>query len=86
VGVRGTHLNMFGEERECPGMCFFQVLTLGFTFDIQTTDPSLTSTPGCSNTAGITPTERQQSGMGTQTCGRGGGTMRNFITGVRAGV
>lgn len=51
-GGRGTHLNMFGEERECLGLCFFQVLTLGFTFDIQTMDPSLTSTPGCSNTQG----------------------------------
>lgn len=34
---------------------FFQVLTLGFTSDIQTIDPSLTSTPGCTKT----PPKRQ---------------------------
>lgn len=51
-GGRGTHLNMFGEEGECPGLGFFQVLTLGFTFDIQTIAPSLTSPPGCTKIQG----------------------------------
>lgn len=48
----------------CVFVALFQVLTLGFPSDIQTTDPSLTSTPGCTETP---PRKTTMNSMGLQT-------------------